>query len=428
MICFSKYCSVWASAQAGARVLLIALILTLSLTASAQEATQPNPAPTSFHAAAAPQAKPVPSVAEGNSTSEDVKNGGITEAELKQMLIGKDLYLRGGYLENALSFNEHGVLIGHSPRGSYTLCAVEIDRVHLSKAKAELEGARYGLHFLGELPYEDPGKAADRVRITPERKRLKITIDREVVVKPKKDKGGKETDEKEKKHKFWKRARAEEEESDADQPQADSAPANLSQDENSTVSAEEKPADSKSVTKTTSPAHAAKVLNEALDQIFAPGLDARMMAAMPDFWKLYYQAASARTDYQPSDPTILRQTSVDKKALLISSFEPDSNQYAQDNGVAGMALYHVVVGADGRPGEVAVARPIGFGLDENAVAAIRKAKFEPAMKDGKPAPVFLDLVVQFHIYSQRTAVVAAPGAQERPASPVLPGPYSVQHP
>jgi len=69
----------------------------------------------------------------------------------------------------------------------------------------------------------------------------------------------------------------------------------------------ERPADAKSVTTTLSPAHAAQVLKSALDQIFAQGLDDRMMAAMPDFWKLYYQAVAAKADYRPKDPSILRQ-------------------------------------------------------------------------------------------------------------------------
>lgn len=152
-----------------------------------------------------------------------------------------------------------------------------------------------------------------------------------------------------------------------------------------------------------------------------------MMAAMPDFWKLYYQSAAAKTDYRPADPGVLRQNTVDKKARLISTFEPESNEFAQANGVAGLALYHVVIGADGRPGEIAVARPIGFGLDENAVESIRNAKFSPAIKGGQPVPVMLDLVVQFRIYSKRTSVVSAPGAGDQPSAPILPGPYTVQH-
>jgi len=196
--------------------------------------------------------------------------------------------------------------------------------------------------------------------------------------------------------------------------------------EASTEKPAEKPADPDSVTTTTSPAHSAALLRAALDDVFADSIDARMIAAMPDFWKLYYQAAAAKTDYRPADSSVLRQNMVDQKAKLLSKFEPSSNEWAQARGVAGMSLYHVVLGADGTPGEIAVARPIGFGLDENAVEAIRNAKFEPAIKDGKPVPVMLDLVVQFRIYSKRTAVGGATQANDKPQDPVLPGPYSAQ--
>jgi hypothetical protein len=86
-----------------------------------------------------------------------------------------------------------------------------------------------------------------------------------------------------------------------------------------------------------------------------------------------------------------------------------------------------VVGADGKPGEIAVARPIGFGLDESAVDSIRKATFEPAVKDGKPVPVLLNMVVEFRIYSKRTEVASNSAPEQASAAPVLPGPYSVQH-
>jgi hypothetical protein len=153
---------------------------------------------------------------------------------------------------------------------------------------------------------------------------------------------------------------------------------------------------------------------------------------MPDFWKLYYQAVAAKTDYRPKDGAVLRQSAVDKKARLISVFEPASNEFAQSHGVAGLALYHVVIGPDGKAGEIAVARPIGFGLDESAADSIHKAAFEPAMKDGHPVPVLLDLIVEFHIYSARTAATSKPDGDvetaKRDKTPVmLPGPYSVPH-
>ncbi|MGA2571197.1 MAG: energy transducer TonB [Terracidiphilus sp.] len=388
---------------------------------SAASESQPAPSAAPAESQATPAPEQQPSAApSGTHLNESASE--ITEEELKGMLVGKQLFLRGGYLENALSFNEHGALAGHSPQGSYTLSGVQINKVRLSKHKLELEGDRYGLHFLGELPYEDPTKAVDRVNITPKKKVVRITIDREIVVKPKekKDKGK------------GKGAHVAARTGAPIAAPAAQATAPTGANSESEVQAEiaaapvaEQPADAKSVTTTTSPAHANKVLREALDNVFAQGFDERMMAAMPDFWKLYYQAAAAKTDYRPKDPAVLRQSMVDQRARLTTQFEPPSNEFAQDHGVAGMCLYHVVIGPDGKPGEIAVARPIGFGLDESAVDSIRKAAFEPAIKDGKPVPVMLDLVVQFRIYSKRTAVTASPNKE--PAGPSLPGPYSLQH-
>ncbi|MGD0802022.1 MAG: energy transducer TonB [Terracidiphilus sp.] len=421
-------------ARLGAIVCALVLALGISIQAQ-QQTTLPGAAPQAEQQPAppAPVEKPLP--------------GAMTEEALKQLLVGKELYLRGGYQSDLLSFDEHGRLIGHSPQGSYTLSAIQIDKARLTKHKVELEGARYGLHFVGQLANEDPSTAFDRVRITPRKKVVRITIDREIVVKAKKEKAAKPAKEKGKKGKKGKAAvvnttaapeTAAPEEPQAqtakpEAPQTQAAPTQgpeLSEADQLKASiaaapAAERPADAKSVTTTFSPAHATQVLRDALDQIFAQGLDERMMAAMPDFWKLYYQAVADKVDYRPKDPAILRQGMVDKKARLLSITVPDSNEFAQANSVAGMAQYHVVVGPDGKVSEVAVSRPIGFGLDENAEAAIRKAQFEPAIKDGQPVPVLLNLDVPFRIFSKRTNTQAAPQPPDKPAEPTLPGPYSV---
>jgi outer membrane biosynthesis protein TonB len=386
---------------------------------SNDQAPQVTPAPPA--APAETQPAPAPSVSQ-SAPSHASEPPEITEDEIRRLLTGKQLFLRGGYLDNALSYNEHGALIGHSPQGSYTLCGMEIDKIHLTKHKVELEGQRYGLHFLGALPYEDPTKAVDRVNITPKKKVVKITIDRELVVKPKEKK------EKGKAPASMHTAGPAQAAAPATGPAAAPAATPEGDKAQAGVAAgpeEDRAANEKSATTTTSQAHANKVLRDALDNVFAQGFDSRMMASMPEFWKLYYEAAAAKTDYQPSDENVLRENMVDKKAQLKTNFEPASNEYAQNHGVAGISLYHVVVGADGKAGEIAVARPIGFGLDENAVDSIRKAMFEPAIKDGKPVPVMLNLVVEFRIYSKRTAVTGNPG--NAPAGPSLPGPYSAAH-
>lgn len=326
------------------------------------------------------------------------------EEALRHQLLGKTFYLRSGYLDNSLAFDEHGRLVGHSPQGSYTLCLIEIHHLRLTKHRLELEGSRMALHFTAQLASEDPSTAFDRVTISEKKKPLRLTIDRERLISPKKKK--------------------------EKQKPAPSAPS-TAPPETTPHEPVDTPADAAAQTTTTSPEHAARLLTEALDRILAPSLDDRMLATLPDFWQLYYQAVAAHTDYRPADPGVLRQNQVDRKARLITNFEPDSNEFAQKAGVAGMALYHTIVSPTGEASQVVIARPIGFGLDENAVTAIRKAHFEPATKDGKNVPVLIDLVVNFRIFSGRTNSTTPPppastAPDPKPATPtVLPGPYSL---
>lgn len=345
----------------------------------------------------------------------------VTEGELRQQLQGKMLYMRTGYLDNQLHFDEQGHLRGNSPKVSYTLSLVQIDKVRLEKHRLELEGLRYGLHFLGGGGTEDPLQASDKVRITPKKKVLKIVIDRSEAHAAKK------------KSKPEKPERARK---DAPKSAASSADPSLRQP---LVAAQSTPPSVESAEETASGtevahdhAYADQLLRDAVSQVFAQSIDERMIAGLPDFWRRYYQTGSGKQNYKPDDPSILRQSAVDRKAQLLTKFEPPSNEFAQAAGIVGVALYHVVVAPDGKPAEIAVGRPIGFGLDENAVESIRKAAFQPALKDGKPVPVVLDLLVQFRIFSKGTGVPDAPAPASaqvaQPGSTPLPGPYSAGQP
>ena len=104
-----------------------------STSGSTQPAAAPSPAP-----APAATGQPVAPSAQGGSSAAS-EAGGITEDQIKQILVGKELYLRGGYLDDSLTFNENGKLVGRSAQGSYTLCGVEIDKVRLTKHKVAMK-------------------------------------------------------------------------------------------------------------------------------------------------------------------------------------------------------------------------------------------------------------------------------------------------
>jgi outer membrane biosynthesis protein TonB len=347
----------------------------------------------------------------------------ILESELVTLLVGKPLFLRGCYTFDDLRFNERGGLYDYSPRGSFTLSGIQIERLRLTKKELILEGDRYGYRFLGALPGNNPTDDMERIKITNKKKLLRIRIEREQVVESKKEK------EKEKTAKA-KPAQPNANTKQSADPQAQNASATAAAPSDSAPAPDANPTTPDIATgrplkdepTTTSPEHAVARLKETLSRLFTPTLDDRFISSMPPFWQIYYKNLAAKSDFHPSDPSVLRPNQVDKKARLVSVIDPPSNQYAQEYGVVGQALYHVVVGPDGKPGEIAAGQPIGFGLDENAVDTLRKASFEPALKDGKPVPVVLDLIVQFHIYSNLTSGTSKPETQAKPA---LPGPYSL---
>jgi protein TonB len=83
---------------------------------------------------------------------------------------------------------------------------------------------------------------------------------------------------------------------------------------------------------------------------------------------------------------------------LIFSVEPEFSEEARKAKVAGNVLVNLWVDEKGLPQRVHVIRGVGMGLDEKAVAAVRQYKFKPAMENGKPVLVELNVEVNFQIF------------------------------
>ncbi|HKQ74199.1 MAG TPA: TonB family protein [Blastocatellia bacterium] len=70
---------------------------------------------------------------------------------------------------------------------------------------------------------------------------------------------------------------------------------------------------------------------------------------------------------------------------------------ARDNGVQGTVVLQVVFHANGKLTNFKVVRGLPDGLTESAIAAAKKIRFEPAMKDGKPVSVRGTLEFTFNL-------------------------------
>jgi protein TonB len=78
--------------------------------------------------------------------------------------------------------------------------------------------------------------------------------------------------------------------------------------------------------------------------------------------------------------------------------DPEYSEEARKAKFQGTCVLWLVVGPDGRPRDIKVARTLGLGLDEKAIEAVKQWKFDPAMKDGKPVAVQINVEVSFRLY------------------------------
>jgi TonB family protein len=84
----------------------------------------------------------------------------------------------------------------------------------------------------------------------------------------------------------------------------------------------------------------------------------------------------------------------------IPLFQPDAefSDEARRVKYQGVCMITVIVDAQGNPVNPRVVQPLGMGLDEKALDAVRRYRFKPARKDGKAVPVMITIAVNFRLF------------------------------
>src|SRR5260370_41725073 len=78
--------------------------------------------------------------------------------------------------------------------------------------------------------------------------------------------------------------------------------------------------------------------------------------------------------------------------------EPEYSQEARRLGIAGSVVLFLTVDVSGKPRDVTVLLPLGVGLDEKAVQAVKEWRFEPATNAGRPVAMAATVEVSFSVY------------------------------
>jgi len=82
---------------------------------------------------------------------------------------------------------------------------------------------------------------------------------------------------------------------------------------------------------------------------------------------------------------------------LLFKVEPEYSEEARKAKYQGTVLLYIEVDPSGKATNIKVARSLGLGLDEKAIEAVKKWKFKPGYKDGKPVTVAATIEVNFRL-------------------------------
>ena len=78
--------------------------------------------------------------------------------------------------------------------------------------------------------------------------------------------------------------------------------------------------------------------------------------------------------------------------------DPEYSDEARKAKHQGVVILWAIITPDGTATNIKVARSLGMGLDEKAMDAVKNWRFDPALKDGHPVAVQVNIEVNFRLY------------------------------
>ncbi|HET9741501.1 MAG TPA: energy transducer TonB [Terriglobales bacterium] len=101
---------------------------------------------------------------------------------------------------------------------------------------------------------------------------------------------------------------------------------------------------------------------------------------------------------QQDNQAIQRHTPQITAPTLTRKTEPDYPPELRKEKVQGTVTVAAIVDPKGHTKDVKVVKSLNPELDRQAVLAVRRWRFKPALKDGKPVAVQVSIAVDFRLY------------------------------
>jgi len=121
---------------------------------------------------------------------------------------------------------------------------------------------------------------------------------------------------------------------------------------------------------------------------------------VPDFWWRYFDQLGNQSPEQnfPEDVYKVKPGEV-SAPRVVYQVDPQFSEESRKAKYQGTMTLSLIVDKLGAVQNLEITSPLGMGLDEKGVEALRQWKFEPAMEAGEPVPVQIEIEVEFRLLS-----------------------------
>jgi TonB family protein len=100
----------------------------------------------------------------------------------------------------------------------------------------------------------------------------------------------------------------------------------------------------------------------------------------------------------PNCDEIVGSRDVDRRVRLVMKPEPSYTELARQKQTTGTVVVKVVFSCNGSVNDIRVLNELPNGLTDQAIAALKKLKFVPAVKNGKFVSMWLQVEYNFNLY------------------------------
>lgn len=127
-------------------------------------------------------------------------------------------------------------------------------------------------------------------------------------------------------------------------------------------------------------------------------LDADPVLFPPDTRNLQSGDPKPKSTAEPATEKVFQGKEVDQRAQILDKPKPFYTDSARTNLVGGTVVLRAVLASSGQVTNIRVIRGLPNGLTEQAIAAAKKVKFTPAMKDGQAVSQEIQFEYNFSPY------------------------------